>query len=228
MAIMRSSLSRRSVLFLHLQQLLLVVVALVSSGILPTVAQATSCFQTREELQHAVKDYVQDPSSNSLVATTYGWPIGSWCVDTIGGGDNNDAANDGNITDIAIKAQTLLENEDFSGWERRCDCSNGEYEEEPSTPVRGTAGVTTVSTTSTTTMTTATSATAANSSTTGAMNNEMPILYRLMPIKLLAVLLVLSLVFAIRHMVDFRRYEGIDPSDQKIAEFELLQLAEEA
>ncbi|KAL3904803.1 MAG: hypothetical protein SGARI_004752 [Bacillariaceae sp.] len=59
--------------------------------------------------------------------------------------------------------------------------------------------------------------------------HEMPMIYRLMPIKLLAVLLILSLIVAIRHMVDFHSYEGIDPSSDhtKHVEFELLQLAED-
>jgi hypothetical protein len=61
-------------------------------------------------------------------------------------------------------------------------------------------------------------------------SKDMPMIYRLMPIKLLAVLLILSVILAIRQMVDFHSYQGIDPSSDhtKHVEFELLQLAEEA
>lgn len=57
------------------------------------------------------------------------------------------------------------------------------------------------------------------------------IFLRLFPVKLFAFLLLVSLVFVMRHLLDRRHhsYEGIDPSEQaeKIAEFELLQMAAE-
>jgi hypothetical protein len=97
-----------------------------------------------------------------------------------------------------------------------------EIEENASTsPVRGAGSVASVDTKK---------ASYTSSTTKDNNNNALPMIYRLMPLKVLGFLLLLSLVFIIRHMVDFNRYQGIDPSDQKIAvaEFELLQLAEEA
>ena len=38
------------------------------------------CFQSNEELRVAVQDYVFDSTPFTDVATTYGWPISSWCV----------------------------------------------------------------------------------------------------------------------------------------------------
>jgi hypothetical protein len=107
-----------------------------------------------------------------------------------------------------------------------------EIEDNDSSIVRDTGSITTVgssATTSTTIIGSSEPSTSSSSSSYKSVSDaSMPMIYRLMPLKVLGLLLLLSLVFVVRHMVDFNRYEGIDPSDQKIAEFELLQLAEEA
>jgi hypothetical protein len=183
--------------------------------------------------------YLQDPySSNTTVAETYGWPIGSWCVQL------QDQENT-TVTKEQQLIQAQLPDADLSGWNRPCDCvnDNGDDDErqeyETSTPLRGAStsnsvngggdGVTYVmGTKNTDTFNSHDSkGNNSNSPTTSSSSDAFPILYRLIPLKLMACLLLISAVFAVRHMVDFHRYEGIDPSDQKIAEFELLQLAEE-
>jgi surface protein len=44
---------------------------------------AGKCFDTTSELREAVDLYLVDNRSNSSVASTYGWPIGDWCVSNI-------------------------------------------------------------------------------------------------------------------------------------------------
>jgi surface protein len=41
------------------------------------------CFDTTSELREAVEFYTRDNRSDSAVASTYGWPIGNWCVSNI-------------------------------------------------------------------------------------------------------------------------------------------------
>ena len=47
---------------------------------LPSRASAQVCFASTEELRDAVDAYLEDPSEESAVAQTYGYPIGWWCV----------------------------------------------------------------------------------------------------------------------------------------------------
>jgi surface protein len=50
----------------------------------PDVTGITSkCFDTTIELRKVVDFYFADDRSNSSVASTYGWPIGDWCVSNI-------------------------------------------------------------------------------------------------------------------------------------------------
>ena len=41
------------------------------------------CFETGSELRGAVSSYLIDDSELSEIARTYGWPIGTWCVDLV-------------------------------------------------------------------------------------------------------------------------------------------------
>jgi len=41
------------------------------------------CLETKDELKQAVEAYIKDPSHDTYVADTYGWPIGNWCVSMI-------------------------------------------------------------------------------------------------------------------------------------------------
>jgi len=41
------------------------------------------CFQNRDELASAVRQYLVNATQVSNVAQVYGWPIGSWCVDAV-------------------------------------------------------------------------------------------------------------------------------------------------
>jgi len=50
----------------------------------PTALAFTGqCFTSREELQAAVDTYVANPVDNTIVAQTYGFPIGDWCVSEV-------------------------------------------------------------------------------------------------------------------------------------------------
>eukprot|EP00980_Cylindrotheca_fusiformis_P005660 scaffold1184_cov132-Cylindrotheca_fusiformis.AAC.81 len=63
-----------------------------------------ACFENREELADAVIEYLQDNSSTTTVAKTYGWPIGSWCVS--------------NVTDFSkLFFNATSFNDDLSKWE---------------------------------------------------------------------------------------------------------------
>lgn len=63
-----------------------------------------TCFQNRDELTKAVNEYLQDNSTNTTVAQTYGWPIGKWCVS--------------NVTDLSRLFLNATDfNEDISEWE---------------------------------------------------------------------------------------------------------------
>ena len=39
-----------------------------------------ACFQTKDELQAAIAQYQSHTQVNMELATTYGWPIGQWCM----------------------------------------------------------------------------------------------------------------------------------------------------
>jgi hypothetical protein len=76
--------------------------------LLASTARAQTCFSSTQELRDAVDAYLDDPSASSTVATTYGYPIGTWCVRYIQ--DFSDLfANMRNP-----KAENF--NEDLSGW----------------------------------------------------------------------------------------------------------------
>lgn len=218
---------------------------------LPSLADAVvaplsqQCFTTRQELADALYDYLRDDNKNTTTSSS----IETWCVSHISLQDD--------ISDLRMEAELNL-GIDLSTWEENngecyCEDDNGETEvtvlEEESRENTDTVAVVveeeeeiqrnvptsssssptrSASDTSTATATKIDSTSPSSTSNKSGNGNEMPMIYRLMPIKLLAVLLILSLGMAIRHMVDFHRYEGIDPSDQKNVEFELLQLAEEA
>jgi hypothetical protein len=127
-------------------------------------------------------------------------------------------SNDGTVALLSQNEETLSswQGKDQDDTNTVLDLSSTRQEHVSSSPLRS------ASDTSTATATKIESATTVNN------DKEMPMIYRLMPIKLLAGLLIISSVMAVRYMVDFQRYEGIDPSDQKNVEFELLQLAGEA
>jgi len=58
---------------------------LLALAVVPSLGQTTtSCFNSTSELRDAIELYL-DPSNeeNSTVSMTYGYPIGSWCVDKI-------------------------------------------------------------------------------------------------------------------------------------------------
>lgn len=193
----------------------------------------TLCFQSPEELFHAVDEYVNDSSPQSTVAQTYGWPIERWCVHNIATNDDDASDAADNMTAISSSPSTLYLSEesikanasmvldvDLTGWDRPCQCSddNGGERQEAATSASAAIGTTGGGTES---------PNGGSNNTTSNPEAGVAMLYRLVPLKLLAFVLLISLVFAVRQMVDFQRYEGIDPSDQKIAEFELLQLADE-
>jgi hypothetical protein len=58
--------------------------ASIISGILILIGscQAT-CFESRDELRQAVKEYLIDNSPDTSVANKHGWPIGKWCVSNV-------------------------------------------------------------------------------------------------------------------------------------------------
>jgi len=63
-----------------------------------------TCFQTRAELDTAIAQYMENNSTGTQVAATYGHPIGTWCVSQ--------------ITDFnqLFLGQQLF-NEDLNGWD---------------------------------------------------------------------------------------------------------------
>jgi surface protein len=54
-----------------------------SSGSTASEPSALACFDTTIEIREAVDSYLADKRSDSSVASTYGWPIGEWCVSNI-------------------------------------------------------------------------------------------------------------------------------------------------
>lgn len=75
----------------------------------PTTAAPTDpivykCFEDRSELRLAILEYISDPKSGSIVARTYGHPIGTWCV--------------GAVTDFSDLFQFQTDfNDDISTWD---------------------------------------------------------------------------------------------------------------
>ena len=61
------------------------------------------CFESNAELKSAIRDYLEDPSSTSEVAKTYGWPIDNWCVSL--------------ISDFSYAFADTDFNEDISRWD---------------------------------------------------------------------------------------------------------------
>ncbi|KAG7351025.1 hypothetical protein IV203_010385 [Nitzschia inconspicua] len=179
--------------------------------------------------------------NSSSSSSTENNSIDTWCVSNI----------PDDISDLRMDAELNFGLELDTSWTRECDCPSAaeeknddatgreeeitgigvvvvEQDTKPNDAVVSSSSSSPVRSASDTATATATPMNAATGSSTSKTNKDMPMIYRVMPIKLLAILLVLSLGMAIRYMADFHRYEGIDPSDQKIVEFELLQLAEEA
>ena len=64
----------------HLPSIRTVATALIVASI---QAQQDECFETRNELKNAVVAYLANNASDTFIATTYGWPIGSWCVENV-------------------------------------------------------------------------------------------------------------------------------------------------
>ncbi|KAG7354112.1 hypothetical protein IV203_003468 [Nitzschia inconspicua] len=183
-----------------------------------------------------------DTTINSSSSSTDNNSIDTWCVSNI----------PDDISDLRMDAELNFGLELDTSWTRECDCPTAAEEKYDDTTGReGITGIgvvvvehdtkpndaassssssssSPVRSASDTATATATPMNAATGSSSSKTNKDMPMIYRVVPVKLLAILLVLSLGMAIRYMADFHRYEGIDPSDQKIVEFELLQLAEEA
>jgi len=51
--------------------------------LLQWAANGFQCFNERRELRTAIESYLADSSPTSVVANTYGYPIGSWCVSKV-------------------------------------------------------------------------------------------------------------------------------------------------
>lgn len=215
------------------------------------------CFTTRKELEHAIMDYAVDYLSSSHSVISMRPTPAAWCVSNIPE-DITDLRFEAETNyhldlmnawsrkcECEPEEEVVSESppaEDATVLDQKGQNNNNntdaviiQDEEEPSevetVATASSSSARSASDTATTTPVAGDPSKHGGSSSPvggGDDKNNMPMMYRLMPIKLLAVLLVLSLGMAIRHMVDFRHYEGIDPSDQKTVEFELLQLAEEA
>jgi surface protein len=79
---------------------------------LSAVSAQQTCFTTTPELRDAVDAYLADPSRNSTVAQTYGWPIGSWCV--------RDIADFSYLFEVKRNPSNINFNEDLTGWVTTC------------------------------------------------------------------------------------------------------------
>jgi surface protein len=67
------------------------------------------CFNTTSELREAVEFYTRDNRSDSSVASTYGWPIGNWCVSNI--------EDFSKLFSVAGNPAAVDFNEDISRWD---------------------------------------------------------------------------------------------------------------
>mmetsp|Transcript_13615 Transcript_13615/g.26134 ORF Transcript_13615/g.26134 Transcript_13615/m.26134 type:complete len:373 (+) Transcript_13615:122-1240(+) len=57
---------------------------LIAAALLvPSIRAQNLCFETRNELKNAVVAYLANNASDTIIATTYGWPIGTWCVENV-------------------------------------------------------------------------------------------------------------------------------------------------
>lgn len=101
--------------------------------------QEPKCFETTEELRLAVDQYMVNRGQNTNVATTYGWPIGVWCVsniqdfsnlfsyyrnpafarfnDDIGDWDTSSATNMKSMFQGDWIKRNYIFNRDISGWD---------------------------------------------------------------------------------------------------------------
>jgi surface protein len=73
-------------------------------------------FETREELREAVDSYLDNSGKNTLVARTYGWPIGVWDVSKIQDFSYLFSADDFDDPERFNPAAAAF-NEDISGWD---------------------------------------------------------------------------------------------------------------
>ena len=84
-------------------------VLIAAALLVPSIDAQNQCFDTRIELKNATVAYLANNSSTTLIATTYGWPIGSWCV--------------GNVKDFSgIFEGAIGFNEPLNTWVRTCAC----------------------------------------------------------------------------------------------------------
>ena len=71
----------------HIQKFLRAVLVIIGTISAPTVAQTNEgCFPNKTTLQTAVNHYISqrcNTNSECAVGTTWGWPIGDWCVDLV-------------------------------------------------------------------------------------------------------------------------------------------------
>jgi surface protein len=83
------------------------------------ISKKGKCFETTSELQDAVDIYLADSSARTLVASTYGWPIGTWCVSEIQDFSYLFNANDFIISDGGERFNPAAANfsENISGWD---------------------------------------------------------------------------------------------------------------
>jgi len=85
---------------------------------------SATCFETPIELREAIVEYLNDGSSTSTLAETYGWPIGNWCVSQIE--DFSGLFSPGALQFTISRPELALPhsnfNEPLSGW----DVSRGE------------------------------------------------------------------------------------------------------
>jgi hypothetical protein len=73
------------------------------------------CFQDKSELEGAVDAYLNDSKPSTTVASTYGHPIGTWCV--------SDIEDFSHLFDRRRNEKTETFNEDLDGW----DMSNAKH-----------------------------------------------------------------------------------------------------
>jgi surface protein len=76
-------------------------------------------FETREELREAVDLYLDNNGKNTLVASTYGWPIGVWDVSKIQDFSYLFSANDDFVDPVPERFDPTAAtfNENISGWD---------------------------------------------------------------------------------------------------------------
>jgi Mycoplasma protein of unknown function, DUF285 len=75
----------------------------------PVGGGGTQCFDDFSILSAAVDQYIMDPSPDSALADTYGFPIGQWCVSGV--------TSFGYLFSIARNAAMSTFNEDLSSWD---------------------------------------------------------------------------------------------------------------